>query len=62
MILELGKRVISRTDMKEGTIVSVENNLAKVVFDGGEIKYVHRTLLSEKIDGTETDHRHFLQD
>lgn len=62
MNIELGKRVIRKTDMKEGTIVEVDDNVAKVVFDGGEIKYVHKTLLAEKIDGIADDHRHFLQD
>lgn len=62
MNIELGKRVIEKNNMKEGTIVEVDDNVAKVVFDGGEIKYVHKTLLAEKIDGNSTDHRHFLQD
>jgi hypothetical protein len=62
MNLELGKRVIRKTDMKEGTIVSVDDNVAKVVFDGGEIKYVHKTLLAEKLDGLNQDDRQFLQD
>ena len=62
MSLELGKRVIRKTDMKEGTIVEVDKNVAKVVFDGGEIKYVHSTLLAEKIDGIAGDERQFLQD
>jgi len=62
MNLELGKRVIRKTDMKEGTIVSVDDNVAKVVFDGGEIKYIHKTLLAEKIDGLDQDERSFLQE
>jgi len=62
MNLELGKRVISKSDMKEGTIVSIDQNVAKVVFDGGDIKYIHRTLLAEKIDGLNLDERQFLQD
>lgn len=62
MNLELGKRVIRKTDMKEGTVVEVDKAVAKVVFDGGEIKYIHKSLLAEKLDGLINDNLQFLQD
>ena len=46
--------------MKEGTIVEIDGNVAKVVFDGGEISYTHRSLLAEKLDGSINDDRSFL--
>jgi|DEB0MinimDraft_3_1074331.scaffolds.fasta_scaffold01013_2 hypothetical protein len=60
MNLEIGQRVIHKVDMKEGTVVQVDNSVAKVVFDGGEISYIHRTLLAEKLDGLIDDKRDFL--
>jgi hypothetical protein len=60
MNLEIGQRVIHKVDMKEGTVVQVDNSVAKVVFDGGEISYIHRTLLAEKLDGLLDDKRDFL--
>ncbi len=62
MSIDIGQRVIHKTDMREGTVVEVDKSVAKVVFDGGDISYIHRTLLAEKLDGAVDDNRQFLQD
>lgn len=62
MSIDIGQRVIHKTDMREGTVVQVDDSVAKVVFDGGEISYIHRTLLAEKLDGLVDDNRQFIQD
>ena len=60
MSIDIGQRVIHNVEMKEGTIVEIDGNVAKVVFDGGEISYTHRSLLAEKLDGSINDDRSFL--
>ena len=60
MSIDIGQRVIHKVDMKEGTVVEVDKSVAKVVFDGGDISYIHRTLLAEKLDGSINDDRSFL--
>ena len=60
MSIDIGQRVIHKVEMKEGTVVKVDDTVAKVIFDGGESSYVHRSLLAEMIDGSDTDNRKFL--
>ena len=60
MNLKIGQKVIHKTDMQEGTVIEVIDNVAKVIFNNGEIKHMHHTLLAEKLDGLLNDDRSFL--
>ena len=46
--------------MQEGTVLSVGDKVAKVVFGDGEVRNVHYELLAEMIDGNQDDNRQFL--
>jgi len=58
--LKVGQKVIHKSIMQEGTVLSVGNKVAKVVFDDGEVRNVHHELLAEMIDGNQDDNRQFL--
>ena len=60
MNLKIGQKVIHKTDMQEGTVIEVIDNVAKVIFNNGEIKHMHSALLAEKLDGSVNDDRSFL--
>jgi hypothetical protein len=60
MKYKIGQRVIHKSDMKEGTVVSVEGTVATVIFDSGDTAHIHHTLLAEKLDGIANDDRYFL--
>ena len=60
MNLQSGQRVICKTNMKEGTVVSISETVVKVIFDDGTISEMHHALLAEKIDGLIDDDRQFL--
>ena len=60
MNFKIGQKVIQKTDMQEGTVIEIIDNVAKVIFSDGEIKHMHHTLLAEKLDGSIDDSRSFL--
>lgn len=62
MNMKIGQRVIHKATKKQGTIVEINKEVGKVVFDDGDTRHVHKQLLAEKLDGSipDSDSQQFL--
>ena len=60
MKFKVGQKVYHKNDMQEGIVVEISDTVAEVVFQNGDLKHVHYSLLAEKIDGSFDDDRSFL--